>query len=161
MGTYREHRYPKEMGISNSETKPKQLDRFYKILDQMSSMSDHKVVMIGDINCDMYEENKAIGRYDIKEMIMKYQEFMEDKKFALMNSKPTRHWPGVPSTLIDHIVTNQPLNIDNIVTKPTHISDHKSVFFNYHIQRLKEQPRRIKVRDYSLLTRKKLMDRII
>ena len=50
-------------------------------------------------------------------MVVEYVEFMY--------TKPTHHWPGVPSTMIDHITTNQPANIDNDFVKPTHISDYE------------------------------------
>ena len=158
VGTYREHQYPKEMGIINSVNKHKQIERFVRVLGQVKSMSEHKVLMLGDINCDMLEANRSLGRYDIKEMISLYTEFMNEHKFALMNNKPTRHWPGVPSTLIDHILTNQPMNIDNIVTFPTHISDHEAVACNYHVQRLKERPKTILIRDHSILTRQNLLE---
>ena len=124
-------------------------------------MAQNKVICIGDFNCDMLDENKALGRYDIKEMLNEYLTFMEDNGFALLNNKPTRHWPGVPSTLIDHLVTNYPSNCDNVITKPTHISDHESVSCNFHVQRLKERPKSIKVRDYKLLTRQNLMHEIM
>ena len=124
-------------------------------------MDSNRVVIIGDINCDMLEGNRVLGRYDIKQMIADYTEFMEDHRFTLMNHKPTRHWPGTPSTLIDHVVTNQPMNIDNVITKPTHISDHEMVSCNYHVQRLKERPKTIKVRDYTLLTRQNIMEQIM
>ena len=124
-------------------------------------MSNNKVICIGDFNCDMLEENKALGRHDIKEMLYNYMTFMEDNGYALLNKKPTRHWPGVPSTLIDHLITNYPGNCDNVITKPTHISDHESVSCKFHVERLKERPRTIKVRDYTNLTRQNLMNEIM
>ena len=153
MGAYREHQYPQETGIPNSVNKNRQIERFQRVINQVKSMDSNRVVIIGDINCDMLEGNRVLGRYDIKQMIADYTEFMEDHRFTLMNHKPTRHWPGTPSTLIDHVVTNQPMNIDNVIMKPTHISDHDMVSCNYHGRILKKIPKIIKVRDYTLLAR--------
>ena len=61
---------------------------------------------------------------------------MEEHKFALVNNKPTRHLPGVPSLLIDHIVTNNPGNVDSVMTHATHISDDESVSYNFRVQLL-------------------------
>ena len=130
MGIYREHRYPKEMGIQCSEKKQRQIERFQRIIQQIKSIKQNKILMIGDVNCDMLESNNSMGRHDIKEMIQHYTEFLEDNKFTLMNKKATRDWAGVPSALIDHIITNQPLHINNVVAKPTHISNHEMVFCN-------------------------------
>ena len=91
MAGYREHQYPKIMGITNSVDKAKQRRRFSAILDQLKKMSKHSVVCMWDSNVDMLSENNPLERDDIKEMVEEYVSFLEDYNFTIRNSKPTRY----------------------------------------------------------------------
>ena len=78
--------------------------------------------MLGDINldyCKWFDIN-----YRNKKMVQITKEEMETMGFCKLITDYTRHWPGQPSSIVDHVWTNSPgclMSVRNIVRAA---SDH-------------------------------------
>ena len=71
--------------------------------------SNNTVIVAYDANIDQAEENDSLGRYDIKDLIEKYEDFKNDQGFVVMNKEFTRYHPNASPSIIDHIL---------VITKP-------------------------------------------
>ena len=83
---------------------------------------------------------------------------MNEQGFVLMNTEPTRHWSSTRSSLVDHVISNCPYNIDNIKTKHSFIVDHDVVGVFYHTEMMMDKPQFIKIRDWSNFSRENLIE---
>ena len=91
-------------------------------------------------------------------MLESYGSFMNEQGFVLMNTEPTRHWSQTRSSLVDHVISNCPSNIDNIKTRHSFIADHDVVGVFYHTDMMMDKPQFIKIRDWSNFSRENIME---
>lgn len=95
--------------------KPKLINQ--KIIDEMNDIlrqfKDNECLVVGDINMDQIENGSNI-----------WFENMRDNGFKQLISSPTRM-----SSILDHIYTNRPNNINSSGVLMLDISDHFGVYF--------------------------------
>ena len=59
----------------------------------------------------------------------------------IVNNEPTRFQANCEPSFLDHVLTNKPEHVDNVQTKPTIISDHKLVSFEFHVNEIIDPPK--------------------
>ena len=68
----------------------------------------HETVIRGDLNINRLRENNPMDCYDIKLLIPRLEDFLEENRVAQLNFKATRHQTGQRSTLLDLWLSNCP-----------------------------------------------------
>ena len=103
MGGYRQWQLPSSLGQPGSDTPEKQMQRLNTTLDQWQNVirGGHTCIAGWDSNLDMLENNDPLDRYDTREMLEQYTQFISDNSLVQHNHEPTRHMVGQRSTLID------------------------------------------------------------
>ena len=102
-------------------------------------MSD-SVAILGDINIDISVGRDHHQRQELKALIPKYYDLRNELNFTIVNKELTRFQANCEPSLIDHILTTKPQNVDNVITKPSIISDHMFLTCLYHVNELIESP---------------------
>ena len=80
-----------------------------------------------------------------------------NSNLVIHNHEFNRFAPHQKPSIIDHVVTNCPQHIDNVITKPSIISDHCSLTFNYKAKPDIFWPRFRISRDQSKLSKQNLI----
>ena len=158
-GLYRQWRLPQSSGQLNTGTGKRQLDRFKKFLNQVkhARQKTDKVVFLGDINIDILEYNDSLQRYEMKELLLTYLDFLNNNSYVILNKDPTRHSSNSIPSCIDHIVTNVPGHLDNVCTHINAISDHSSITCDLHYDELNVGPRLMRKTNWWALTSENLL----
>ena len=96
------------------------------------------VIIMGDLNSNYLEKE---DRFRMKEMFMV-------NAFSQLIEKATRITEDT-ATLIDVVLTNNPLNVSNTVNIPASLSDHNLIGCIRKMNSLRYQPERITCRDFK------------
>ena len=103
--------------------------RFEELLKLYSGVlaEGHDTVIGGDLNVDRLRQNNLMDRYNLKLIIPKQEDFLEDSKLAQMNFKAMRHQRGQQSSLLDLWITNFPDKCSEIGNLTNLSSEHEGV----------------------------------
>ena len=97
------------------------------------------MVFVLDIDTLLDKDN--LIKDDLKHLIPMYEEFRNQNHFTILYKEFTRFQSTAEPSLIDHILTNCPEYLDNVLTKSGLISDHKMIVAYYHINEIIDQPK--------------------
>ena len=138
------------------------MQRLNSTLDQWQNVirGGHTCIAGWDSNLDMLENNDPLDRYDTREMLEQYTQFISDNSLVQHNHEPTRHMVGQRSTLIDQFISNCPEHINGVQTLRSHIADHDMVNINFHTKDLQLNPQFTKIRDTRNLKRENIVPTI-
>ena len=131
---YRQLRLPSETGLTNSRRSDAQLSRLKCFLGQVkwaTSISPN-IICTGDKNIDLSEHNDVNQCYGVGDLLKEYLDFLNSDCFYVVNKEFTRHQSNSRPSLTDHLLTNVPNNINNVVTAKNHISDYSTITINLH-----------------------------
>ena len=137
----------------NSGLPIKQLERLNPVMDllrQFSSNND-ELLLIGDINIDLWPPNDPSNRKDIKQIYNEYRSVMNELGICQLNFKPTRFRNHCSPSLLDHMFANHPQHVDSVETKLSVIADHCIISMQYHIKPLKIRPQFRRIRNHQLI----------
>ena len=142
MGGYRQLNLPINSRTATSHSTEEQIKRLEIIVKQIiRATTIGKNVVIGmDMNIDNLEENDPLGREDIRDLYIKYEDFRNMNSFSILNKEPTFYRPNAKPSLLDHILTNCQNNIDNIQTYFNIMSDHRFVTCLFHTEEIVDSP---------------------
>ena len=106
-GTYREQHLLFQDPPNNTDEARSQLIRWRKTVDGwMKAQKDNKCIFIGDMNLDFSKWDQSDYRH--QKLVKLVKDNIETLGFGQVISTMTRHWPGTPSSLVDHLWTNTP-----------------------------------------------------
>ena len=137
-GYYRQWRLPQECGDLTSGSTKSQISRLKAFINQAKKaikMTKHCLI-IGDVNIDKSVSRDQFLRPELKDLLPIYDDFLNESNLSILNKDHTRFESFCPSSLIDHIVTNLPSHVDQIMTSPSIISDHMVISCLLHSKEL-------------------------
>ena len=130
--------------------------KFEPIISSMTSKGRHNVIILGDLNIDMLEENQSSA--SIRNRFNKIL-----KAYNLQNviHEPTRI-TKTSTTLIDHIIIPNSIShkLNNAHSVDPAISDHHLIYCSFSLARPKEKPTYRTVRNYKNVNIEKLKNDI-
>ena len=159
MSGYRQHGLLNEFKLRNTDKIEYQINRFKLYLDSIDKARNLGLDMIimDDTNVDTNPRVDYSLRYNIKALYDMWHDTLADCKLVIHNHEYTRYAPHQKPSIIDHVVTNCPLKISPIQTKPNIISDHCSLSFDYKTKPINLQPRFRMSRNIANLTKDNLI----
>ena len=120
---------------SDNTIKLEWLEKFETILSQITVKWDGIIILAGDFNIDLKQQDKAV--------VQRYFDILDTFSLTQHITKPTRK-----GKLIDHIVSNLPgPPITEDVIPADEISDHDMPFVTLNIKKPKFEPRYKIIRD--------------
>ena len=123
---YREFHHLLVPAPNNTDDKQLQLARWRKtILDWQRASRNSKCILIGDLNVDFLKWNDQ--NYRLKKFVQILKDEIEVSGFCQLVNSITRTWPGQPSSIVDHIWTNSPGNINSTSNKVRSSSDRNHI----------------------------------
>ena len=139
-----------------------QLKRFELILGVISQLVNEgrEILLIGDINIDLWPPNNPGHRKDIKALHELYTSVINQLGLCQQNFKPTRYQSNASPSLLDHVFCSHPQKINSVETKLSIIADHCLVKCQYHARTLRQRPQFKRVRDHKLLNSQILMEHV-
>ena len=145
-GLYREHHLWLQQQPNNTDDRNLQNQRWMKSLTGwLRASRNTKCILIGDLNLD--HSRWANPSFRTQRMIQDTKDLIETQGFCQMVKGMTRHWPGQPSSLVDHLWTNNPDSIMSIANKPRTSSDHNHLAAVIRAKDREEQKHEITRRD--------------
>ena len=139
---YRQWQLPIEIRNARTLGVDGQVERikiFQKQVKEARKISQN-VMILGDINIDMLEENDQEDKSHIARTMPIYREILEENGMSILNKKPT-WYKKKQKALLDHISTNRPTHVSNIKTEPVGTSDHMLVSFDLKTKENTENPK--------------------
>ena len=103
------------------------------------------------------KENNPLDRYDLKLLIPKLEDFLEENKVAQMNFKATRHQAGQRSSLLDLWLSNCPSKCSEISNVTNLSSEHEGVKLTLNIKGAVIKRQFAVVRSYKELNAKNIL----
>ena len=139
---YREWQQKETVPGNNTRSLDDQLQRLEESLKKVAeaSRTENELVLSGDINIDIFEDNDPLANYENRKLFEIYERYIQEAVLHQCNFEPTHHWPGRGSTLIDHYFCTKPENVDNMTNTRSIIADHDFITCNYHVKDICRKP---------------------
>ena len=132
------------------------MSRWTEFLDQWERAisTGMEVHMLGDMNinhCNWTDQSVASSNqtHRLKDLISALFTRILTKGVVQCVRGPTRHWPGQPSTGLDHYYTNRVDKISPVQKQHRGGSDHMLIFAIRYSRSFKTSPRYIRKRSYK------------
>ena len=124
--SYRQWNLLDNLKTDTSHTLPEQLIRLENIMKPIKDIrkTDHQLILMGDINIDLFESNDPMKRYDIRKLTELYKSVIDETGLSQLNFNATRYRAGCSPSLLDHFFTSHPNRADSVQTKRSIIADH-------------------------------------
>ena len=142
-GYYRQWRLPHETGFNNTGSSESQLKRLNCFIGQAKRAKQicQRVHIQGDVNIDLSVNRDQQARPELSQLFARYSDFLTNEEFTVLNKDFTRYQSNCRPSTIDHIVSNSPGSVDNVLTIPGLISDHHILTCLFHTELLKDKPK--------------------
>ena len=152
---YREWRYLGQQD-SSSSTVAAQFERWSTFLNmwEKAMLEGKEVVVMMDANLDFLKWTRDdLQPHDSTHKLKSLIELLFSKILphgvSQLVSVPTRFWPGQPEAGLDHIYSNKPEKLSEVVTEFAGGSDHKLVKVTRYAKSLKRNVRYVKKRSFK------------
>ena len=99
-------------------------------------------------------------KYNSRDLYNYWKDMIITNNLVIHNHEFTRYAPHQKPSIIDHITSNCPQHLTNIITKPCILADHCSLTFDYNHKPKNLKPRFRMVRDNSKLTKDNLIHEV-
>ena len=133
-----------------------EMSRWAEFLDQWERAlsTGMEVHTVGDMNlnhCNWTDESipSSNQTHRLRDLIFSLFSKIISKGVTQCVRGPTRHWPGQPSTGLDHYYTNRMDKISPVQTQHRGGSDHMLIFAIRYSISIKTSPRYIRKRSYQ------------
>ena len=153
--TYREWQLLNQRDDTSSQSITMQMSRWSEFLDQWQRAlsTGLEVHTLGDMNLNHLNwTDQAIPHsnqsYKLRDLISALFSQILSKGVTQCVRVATRHWPGQPSTGLDHYYTNRVDKISPVQTQHRGGSDHQLIFAVRYSRSIKSSPRYIRKRSY-------------
>ena len=125
-GLYREFHHLLQTQPNNTDEWSLQVGRWKKTLESWKKATKNcKSIIIGDLNIDFLQWSEP--SYRGKKLVQMMKNEIETSGFCQLITSFTRSWPGVPSTIVDHIWTDSPESIMSTSNTVRSASDHNVI----------------------------------
>ena len=155
MGGYRQWQlprsHPQHLG---SDSVVQQYNRFQKILTHWhnASLENKHIIVMMDDNIDTLQNTVHNQRYNVQTLKDAFIRHTQTHGIVFHNTVPTRYMSNTTPSCIDHISSNCPQSMHNIMTHNTGASDHCILTGTYSTKFSTVSPSFITTRDKALLT---------
>ena len=120
---YREFHLLLQQAPNNTDDMRLQLARWRKSVSCWKKAARNaKCILLGDLNLDYCKWDDS--NYRNNKMIQHTKDEIETMGFCQLVKDYTRHWPGQPSSIVDHVWTNNPASLMSIRNLVRASSDH-------------------------------------
>ena len=160
MGGYRQWKLPAIVDPDNNKNKDKkQLQRLGLIIEKWEDAlkeGKHTIVAMDD-NIDTNINAKHNKIYKIENLAAMLRDHLEDKGLITHNNELTRFQQNQDPSCIDHLYSNCPRNISNVITHKNLFSDHSLISLIYNTKSKFYTPKFTNVRNFKLLSRERML----
>ena len=155
---YRQWSILEEHKVKNSNGLRQQKLRFASYLKCLKAAVETKLKLIifHDVNIDTSINNNHNSKYNIKQLYEDYLNFLIENNLTILNKKFTRYSSHQSPSLIDHVVTNSPALVSEVLTTRNLISDHCTLTCNFLTKERVNFIRFRIIRDFKNLTQDSL-----
>ena len=147
-GLYREFHHLLQPSPNNTDDWALQIARWKTTIASWKRASlNSKCIVVGDLNIDFLQWH--LPTYRLKKLAQLIQDEIVTLGFCQLIKSITRSWPGQPSSILDHILTNLPGNIMSTANTVRSSSDHNVISLIIRTRDRKEQCQEVLRRDRS------------
>ena len=159
---YREWQYLGQTDQS-SRSRTAQMHRFQMYINQwLTAIRENKeIICLGDMNINFMNWTNPSQPNDFDEFSSLLLEKIVPHGFIQLVTQPTRFWPGLEPSGLDHIYCNRPDKITEVSSLFTGSSDHKLILATRTSKTVVSRPRIIKKRVYKNFNEDQFLNAIV